>query len=206
MSGLPHPVSRLIVAAALLAGLVACAGSVTGEAQYVGAGPSLTSAPTAEATATAEETATAETTTAEETTAEETAEPTSTAEETTAAPTTTPEETDSDPGDADLTEEEEFACFIVPFADVIADENYGILMDGSDPSVTRESVADDYDDAYTGVLIFLDPLPAGPIRDASEAYADALLDMRDGLRGTGEVTNEAVLQTKTTLLDECGLG
>ncbi len=204
MTGLRHTLAALIVAAVLLAGLVACASSVTGEAQYVGAGPTLASDSTSEPTATTEETTTSATTTAE-TTAESTTaaeEETTTSEQTTA----TEEEADPDPGGAGLTEEEEFACFIVPFADVIADENYGILLDGSDPSVTRESVAQDYDDAYVGVMIFIDPLPAGPIRDASEAYAAALLDVRDGLLGGGDVSTEPVVQTKTTLLDECGLG
>lgn len=57
MPGLPHPVTSLVGASALLAGLVACASTVTGQAEYVGAGP----------TTTQETTETTETTTTEPT-------------------------------------------------------------------------------------------------------------------------------------------
>ncbi|CAN5269271.1 hypothetical protein BH20ACT5_BH20ACT5_10230 [soil metagenome] len=196
MFGPRHTVASLLAAAALAAGLVACAGTVSGQAQYAGAGSSVPTATEPTETSTPEETSTAPTTTPAETTAEET----------TAAPTGTEDEGGSDPGGSGLTEEEQFACFIVPFADITADEQFGILQSGSDPNVTRETVAQAYDDAYFGVTIFLDPLPEGAVRDASEAYAQSLLDLSEDLRGTEDVSTEGVVLTKNTLLDECGLG
>lgn len=168
MPDLRHPVSFAFGACALLAGLVACASTVTGTAGYAGAGPTTTTTTTTQTTTTVVD------------------------------PTTT------GPSESELT-----ACLLIPLSDVDAFSAFNDLADKPDAQQTqdmRDNVASMFDSAQMEVQTYIDPLPAGPIRDAAVDYHAAQVEVRDKLNAGNDVTTQVILDAQDVLQAECGTG
>ncbi|MGI8522602.1 MAG: hypothetical protein ACR2K3_04735 [Nocardioides sp.] len=171
MPGLRHPVTLLGGAAALLAGLVACASTVPGTAEYAGAGPTT------------------------QTTTQTT--------ETTTQTTETTMETSTSGG----SEAEQTACLLVPLSDVDAFDAFNTLADKPEADQTQEernSVADMFDAAQIEVQGYIDPLPAGPIKDGAVATHEAQIEVRDRLRAGTDVNTQIILDANDVLAAACG--
>lgn len=173
MPGLRYPAVSLVGASALLAGMVACASTVTGQAEYVGAGPT--------------------TTTTEQTT-----------ETTTETTETTTETTTSGPSDL-----EQLACDLIPASDIEAFTAFNDLADRPEDQQTQErrhNVAILFDEAQMLVQTYIDPLPPGPIRDASIGYQAKQIEVRDKLDAGTNVDTQIILDAMDVLLAACGTG
>lgn len=173
MPGLRHAVTPLIGASAVLAALVACASTVTGEPEYVGAG----------------QTTEASTETTEETT--------ETTEETTETSTSGPSEVEAT------------ACLMIPLSDIEAFEAFNDLAGRPEAEQTQErrnNVAALFDDAQLEVQTYIDPLPPGPIRDASIGYQERQIEVRDKLNDGTDVNTQIILDAQAVLETECGTG
>lgn len=179
MPGLRHPFIPLAGVAALLAGLVACASTVSGSATYAGAGvttTSETSSTTSESTTTSEDSSTSETSTTSESTTTNTA-------------------------------EEDAACSFIPLSDIGAFDQFNTLADKPEADQTqdeRNMVAASFDAAAAQVQTYVDPLPQGPIRDAAQAYHDSQVQVRDGLTSGSDVTTQIILDAQDVLMAACG--
>lgn len=174
MPGLRHPATMLAGAAALFAGLVACASTVEGTPEYVGAGQT--------------------TTTTTETTTETTETTTETTETTTESGGTAAEQT---------------ACFLIPLSDLDAFTAFNDLADKPEADQTqdmRNNVAALFDTAAQEVQTYIDPLTAGPIKDAAVAYQAAQIEVRDRLRAGSNVNTQIILDAQDVLEAACGTG
>jgi len=177
MPGPRHPVTMLGAAAALIAGLVACASTVEGTAAYGGADP------------------TTETTTQ---TTETTTETTESTTETTESTTETTESTGS--------EAEETACFLIPLSDVDAFDAFNELAAQPEEDQTqamRDNVAALFDAAQMEVQTYIDPLPEGPVKEAAVATQVAQVEVRDRLRAGSDVNTQIILDANDVLAAAC---
>lgn len=180
MPGMRHPATSLVGVSALLAGLVACASTVEGQAEYAGAGATTT-------TTTQTATETTETTT-----------------ETTETTAETTETTASGPSELETT-----ACFLIPLSDLDAFEAFNTLADMPPENQTqdmRNNVASLFDEASIEVQTYIDPLPPGPIRDAAMRYKAAQVEVRDKLNAGTDVNTQIVLDAQDVLETVCGTG
>ncbi len=133
----------------------------------------------------------------------QTSETSETSTEETTEETSTAETSDPPLGDPD----ELFACITVSFAYTTAITNFNALADattnGTPTTLTRETVAADLDSAIASVQPSLDPLPAGPIRDAIQSAQTAAGALRDGLRAGADVSNSDLLAAVDSISTEC---
>jgi len=133
--------------------------------------------------------------------------PTQTSEQTSTEETTdeSTEETTAD----DLPDSEEIlACVTVELSYTAANQNFVTWADaensGTPTTLTRETVAADFDAAIASVQILLDPLPPGAIRDAVQAAQTAAGGLRDGLRANAAVDNSGLIAAVDALSTACG--
>ncbi|CAN5855821.1 hypothetical protein BH18ACT7_BH18ACT7_11490 [soil metagenome] len=160
-------------AAALIAGLVACASTVEGTAAYGGA------VPTTETT-----TQTTETTT-----------------ETTESTTETTETTESTGSEAEetacflipLSDVDAFDAFNELAAQPEEDQTQAM----------RDNVAALFDAAQMEVQTYIDPLPEGPVKEAAVATQVAQVEVRDRLRAGSEVNTQIILDANDVLAAAC---
>lgn len=180
MPAVRRPVVALMGASFVLAGVVACASSVDGSASYAGAGATTDTTQT--------------TTESTETTTESTTETTE----------TTTESTTTGPGP-----EEFAACLAIPLSDVGAFQSFTDLADMPEADQTPEArmaVADEFDTAIQEVQTYIDPLPEGPIKDASIGYQDKQKEVRDKLISGDDVSTQIILDAQDILQAACGTG
>lgn len=132
---------------------------------------------------------------------------TQTTQPTTEETTVTTEPT-TDPSSPSLTVEESTACLLIPLSDVDAFDQFNAVADKGDAGTQadRDAVAASFDIAATEVQTYVDPLPAGPIRDAAQGYHDSQIAVRDGLTSGSDVTTQTILDQQTILQGVCGTG
>ncbi|MBA3523413.1 MAG: hypothetical protein H0T85_02425 [Geodermatophilaceae bacterium] len=170
MLAVRRPAVMLMGVSVVLAGVVACASSVEGEASYAGAGP------------------TTETT---QTTTETTTETTETTTVTEPAPTP----------------DEFAACLAIPVSDIDAFGAFNDLADMPEDAQTPEArmaVAAQFDTAQQEVQTYIDPLPAGPIKDAAIGYQAKQIEVRDALTAGDDVSTQIILDAQDVLEAACG--
>lgn len=180
MPAVRRPVLALLGASLVLAGAVSCASSIDGSGDYAaGAGA-----------ATTEVTQTTEPTT-------ETTEPTTETTETTTTVATT----------TGPTPDEFAACLAIPLSDVGAFGSFNDLADMPEAAQTPEArmaVATEFDTAIQEVQTYIDPLPAGPIKDASIGYQAKQKEVRDALNAGDDVSTQIILDAQDILQAACG--
>jgi len=135
----------------------------------------------------------------------QTSEQTSTEETTEESTDESTEETNAD----DLPDSEEIlACVTVELSYITANQNFVTWADaensGTPTTLTRETVAADFDAAIASVQVLLDPLPPGGIRDAVQAAQTAAGGLRDGLRANAAVDNSGLIAAVDALSTACG--
>ncbi len=179
MLAVRRPAMVLAGVSAVLAGVVACASSVEGEASYAGAGAT---------------TGTTQTTT----------ETTETTTETTETTTESTETTVTEPAP---TPDEFAACLAIPVSDIDAFGAFNDLADLPEDAQTPEArmaVAAQFDTAQQEVQTYIDPLPAGPIKDASVGYQTKQIEVRDALNAGDDVSTQIILDAQDVLEAACG--
>lgn len=126
---------------------------------------------------------------------------TETTTESTDPPSTEPTSTTGPMGD-ELT-----ACFLIPLSDIDAFSAFNDLADKPSAEQTqkmRNSVAAQFDKAQKEVQGYIDPLPEGPIKDASVAYRQAQVEVRDKLNAGDDVNTQIILDAQDVLQSACG--
>ncbi len=105
--------------------------------------------------------------------------------------------------------DELLACVTAGLSYLDANDNFvdwaEATNSGSPTTLTRESVAGDFDAAIASVQSLLDPLPQGAIRDAVQAAQNAAGGLRDGLRGGAPVDNSGLIAAVDALSVACEL-
>lgn len=131
--------------------------------------------------------------------------PTQTTEDATEESTESTEETTEETSNQDT--DEFIACLTVPFLYDTANNNFVALADattaGTPTDLTTESVAADFDAAVIAVQSYLDPLPAGAVRDSVQAAQTAASGLRDGLRAGSAVDNIALNAALDSFATSC---
>ncbi|MDQ3715578.1 MAG: hypothetical protein M3381_06055 [Actinomycetota bacterium] len=119
---------------------------------------------------------------------------------------TTAETTEASPS---ANSDELLACVTAGLSYISANDNFVAWAEatnsGTPTTLTRESVAGDFDSAIASVQTLLDPLPPGAIRDAVQAAQNAAGGLRDGLRAGAPVDNSGLIAAVDAVATACEL-